>query len=246
MSIFGDYFLSQVSGGQQPQPTSPLSTLAAAQYRPTPAATFPNPAMPAPGPSPLAIPPAMPPIFLPPPASLPIPPAQPPIFLSPPPAAADASAAPAQPANPWDSIVTGINHHALTLMALGAGIAQGGVGRGLAAAATAAEGERNRQAQQLSLLQTYKALTDGGVPPQEAQAAIANPSLMRAVAAKYLGPRSPGNASSAPSAVQGATQFSPAAPMRTAATAPENGPYTFPNPFDFSHTDLQGNYLWNN
>lgn len=33
--------------------------------------------------------------------------------------------------------------------------------------------------------------------------------------------------------------------MRPAATAPENGPYTFPNPFDFSHTDLQGNYLWN-
>jgi hypothetical protein len=37
-------------------------------------------------------------------------------------------------------------------------------------------------------LQTCKALTDGCVPPQEAQAAIGNPSLMRALAAKYLGP----------------------------------------------------------
>jgi hypothetical protein len=72
-------------------------------------------------------------------------------------------------------------------MSLGAGIAQGGVGRGLAAAATAAEGERNRQAQQLNFLRTYKALTDGGVPPQEAQAAIGNPSLMRTLATKYLG-----------------------------------------------------------
>ena len=83
-------------------------------------------------------------------------------------------------------------------MALGAGIAQGGVGRGLADAATAAAAERNRQFQQLNFLATYKALTDGGVPPQEAQAAISNPSLMRALAAKYLGPRSPGNVSSAP------------------------------------------------
>jgi hypothetical protein len=34
----------------------------------------------------------------------------------------------------------------------------------------------------------------GGVPPQEAAAAIGNPSLMRALAAKYLGPASSGNA----------------------------------------------------
>ncbi|HEY0421077.1 MAG TPA: hypothetical protein VGC80_16295, partial [Acetobacteraceae bacterium] len=134
------------------------SPFATAQYRATPPATFPN----APTPGPLSIPPA-----------------QPPIFLSPP----DPAAAPAQPASPWDSLANGINNHALTLMALGAGIAQGGVGRGLAAAATAAEGERNRQAQQFNFLQTYKALTDGGVPPQEAQAAIGNPSLMRALAA---------------------------------------------------------------
>jgi hypothetical protein len=239
-----------IFGGLQFPPTSPLSTLAAAQYRPVPGATFPNPAASAPGP-------------------LAIPSAQPPIFLSPPDPSNAASAPPPNPLGSLGSAITnGISNHALTLMALGAGIAQGGVGKGLADAATAAAAERNRQLQQLNLLQTYKALTDGGVPPQEAQAAIGNPSLMRALAAKYLGPRSPGaiapvsNASptpgSAPSglapnyrgnaprvAALGATAFPPVAPALPAATAPENGPLTFSNPFDFSNADLQGNYLWN-
>ena len=155
--IIGDNFLSL------------LSPFATAQYRPTPAATFPNPAAPAPGP-------------------LSIPPAQPPIFLSPP---NPAGAAPAQPAGPWDGITNGINNHALTLMALGAGIVQGGVGKGLADAATAAAAERNRQTQQLNLLQTYQTLTDAGVPSQQAQAAISNLNLMHALVAKYLGPRVP-------------------------------------------------------
>jgi len=145
-----------IFGGLQFPPTSPLSTLAAAQYRPTPGATIPNPAAAAPGP-------------------LAIPPAQPPIFLSPP---DPSNAAPAPPPNPLGSlgnaITNGISNYALTLMALGAGIAQGGVGRGLTDAATAAAAERNRQLQQLNFLSTYKALTDGGVPPQEAQAAIGN------------------------------------------------------------------------
>jgi hypothetical protein len=168
--IFGDNFLSL------------LSPFATAQYRQTPSATFPNPATAAPPPGPLAIPPA-----------------QPPIFLSPP---GPAGAAPIQPSSPLgglgQNLANGLNNHALTLMALGAGIAQGGVGRGLEAATSAAETERSRQAQQLNLLQTYKALTDGGVPPPQAQAAIGNPSLMRALAVKYLGARSPGSAASVP------------------------------------------------
>ena len=48
-------------------------------------------------------------------------------------------------------------------MALGAGIAQGGIGRGLAMASAAAEAERSRAAQQMSFLQTYKALVGGGI-----------------------------------------------------------------------------------
>jgi hypothetical protein len=187
-----------IFGGLQFPPSSPLSTLAAAQYRPTPGAMFPNPAAAAPGP-------------------LAIPPAQPPIFLSPP---DPSNAASAPTSNPFGSIgsaiTNGISNHALTLMALGAGIAQGGVGRGLADAATAAAAERNRQLQQLNFLQTYKALTDGGVPPQEAQAAISNPSLMRALAAKYLGPRSPGNASGVPAPSASAAAMPPGIPEGSA------------------------------
>jgi len=115
-----------------------------------------------------------------------------------------------------DAITNGISNHALTLMALGAGIAQGGVGKGLAAAATAADAEHNRQIQQLNLLQTYKALTDGGVPPQEAQAAVVNPSLMRTLAAKYLGPKAPGNELSAPVAPTSARAMPPGVPEGSA------------------------------
>ena len=56
--------------------------------------------------------------------------------------------------------------------------------RGLAAATTAPEGERNHQAQQLNFLQTYKALTDRGVPPQEAQADLGNPGRSNPPAAR--------------------------------------------------------------
>jgi hypothetical protein len=79
----------------------------------------------------------------------------------------------------------------------------------VAAAATAAEGERNRQLQALNFLQTFKALTDGGVPPQEAQAAISNPSLMRTVAAKYLGPKAPGSVWNPPTAPASAAMPNP-------------------------------------
>jgi hypothetical protein len=156
------------------------SPFATAQYQPGPATPFPNPSASAPPPAPLAIPPALPPSFPPPQAAAPAPPAQPP--------------------GAWDSINNGLTNHALTLMALGGGIAQGGVGRGLALAGTAAEAERNRQLQQLNFLQTYNALTSGGVPAGEARAAISNPSLMRALVGKYLGPRSPGPPAASPSA----------------------------------------------
>jgi hypothetical protein len=243
--LFGDNFLSL------------LSPSATAQYRTTPAATFPN----APTPGPLSIPPA-----------------QPPIFLSP----TDSSAAtPAQATGTLGGIgqglASGINNHALTLMALGAGIAEGGIGRGLAAATTTAETERNRQMQQLSFLQTYNALTAAGVPSPQAQAAISNPSLMRALAAKYLGPRSPTEAYGQPpfTATASVNQASPSAPngpapnlqenraqsvgggatppaqglpALPAAIGPEapvrNAPLSSSNPFDFSFADLLRSYLW--
>jgi hypothetical protein len=96
-----------------------------------------------------------------------------------------------------NGIVGGINNHPFTLMSLGAGIAQGGIGRGLALATAAAQAERNLQAQQVNHAHVLNALTGAGVPPDEALAAVLNPTLMRALAVKYLGPRAGGNAASA-------------------------------------------------
>jgi hypothetical protein len=190
MPIFGDDFLSTLS-----PLTSPFAT---AQYRATPGAAFPNPPAPAPGP-------------------LAIPPAQPPIFLSPP---DPAGAAPVQPAGALGSLGQGvanrINNHALTLMALGAGVAQGGVGKGLDAATAAAQAERNLQAQQVNFKQAYNALTGAGVPAEEALAAVVNPTLMRALAVKYLGPKSPGNVSSAPAPTSSGRPMPPSVPHGSA------------------------------
>jgi hypothetical protein len=177
MAIFGDNFVPAIS---------PLtSALETAQYPLRSPATNWNPPRPAPGP-------------------LAIPPATVPIFLSPP---DQAGAAPAQPAGALGGLGQGlancINNHALTLMALGAGIAQGGVRHGLASAATAAQAERSLQAQQVNFLQTYQALSDAGVPADVARAALTNPSLMRAVAVKYLAPRSPSAAPGVPAAPAG-------------------------------------------
>jgi hypothetical protein len=144
----------------------------------------------------------------------PIPPARAPSFPAAPPTPA-AAATPGLPPDPTNTISPALANplasHAATLMALGAGIAQGGIGRGLAMASGAAENERNRQAQQMSFFQTYKALTDGGVPQEEALAAVLNPSLMRSLAAKYLGPRAKASAEGNSSAVA-ATSTIPATP----------------------------------
>ncbi len=172
-----------------------------------------------------------------PPGPFPIPRARPPVFYSAPvqttaaaPPSPGLSDAPQQPGNSIaNGIASGINNHALTLMALGAGIAQGGVGRGLELATSAAQAERNLQAQQVNHAQVYSTLTGAGVPPDEALAAVLNPSLMRTLAVKYLGPRASAKgaepaapsdasaqgkaASDAPPAIAGAT----AAPANTPA-----------------------------
>jgi hypothetical protein len=184
MGILGNYF-----GPLPPH-------FATAQYQPTPGATFPDPFPSASPSAPRASPPALPP-------------------GSPPPQVA-AAAAPAQPLGAWDrlgqGIGNGLSNHAMTLMALGAGIAQGGVGRGLALAGQAAEAERNRQLQQLNFLHTYSALTNAGVPLDLAQAAVTNPGVLRSGVQKYFGPRSPGNAApaSAPSAANSNPSPTPA------------------------------------
>jgi hypothetical protein len=112
--------------------------------------------------------------------------------------------------NIGQGLASGVNNHALTLLALGGGIAQGGVGRGLAAASAAAQAERNLLAQQVNFRQTYNALTGAGVPADKALAAVMNPSLMRTLAVKYLGPRSAGNAPRPPAAVAASAPAVPA------------------------------------
>jgi hypothetical protein len=163
MSLFREFFDPQASA------------LTTAQYTPTPGAGFP--------PAPSAAPSAAP---LPPDASAPSGPALPP-------AAAPGSAFGPGLANLAGALPGMMSNHALTLMALGAGIAQGGIGKGLAAAEAAAQAERSLMAQQVSLSHVYGALTNAGVPADEALAAVANPSLMRTLAVKYLGPRPQGN-----------------------------------------------------
>jgi hypothetical protein len=136
-----------------------------------------------------------------------------------------------------DGLATGINNHPLTLMSLGAGIAQGGVGRGLDLATAAAQAERNLQAQQVNHAHVFNALTGAGVRPDEALAAVLNLSLMRALAVKYLGPRAGGNATSATTpagaAAAGAAPTAGSAasyPPNTAYGASNNAPPAWPMP----------------
>ncbi len=163
------------TGPQTPAPSLPPS-FQAALYRPAPDATFLN--------APAATQPQSS-------VGLPIPLPDPWIWLSPDGSVSYTGRQDAQPAaapinnNPLSS-------NAMTLMALGAGIAQGGIGKGLQLATTAAEADRKQQAQRYAVLQSYDALTDAGVPRDEARAAIYDPRVMRAVAAKYFGPKSQG------------------------------------------------------
>jgi hypothetical protein len=161
-----------------------------------------------------------------------------------------------------NGVVDAINNHPLTLTALGAGIAQGGVGRGLAYASSAAQAERNLQAQQVNHAHVLNALTGAGVPPDEALAAVMNPSLMRVLAVKYLGPRAGAGAAGAaapaggsapsysPNAAYGAsnnaTAASPVQGRATGAPPFPARPTGVPNGSFFSHSrrtwrDVDGN-----
>jgi hypothetical protein len=167
-----------------------------------------------------------------------IPPARAPIFPAAPAPATSPAPAPAAvsptTASIGPSFPNPLTNHAATLMALGAGIAQGGIGRGLAMASSAAEAERNRSFQQTSLLQTYKALTDAGVPQQEAIAAVSNPSVMRTVATRYLGARAQANAAARPPIQQnpqaGSSGATPAPPSAADARRAPDGNYYVPDP----------------
>jgi len=74
--------------------------------------------------------------------------------------------------------------HPLTLMSLGASIAQGGIGRGLALATAAAQAERNLQAQEVNHAHVLNALTGAGLLPDEALAAVPRIGQPRSITAR--------------------------------------------------------------
>jgi hypothetical protein len=80
-----------------------------------------------------------------------------------------------------------LSSNPLMLMALGGGIAQGGIGRGLTAAVPAAQYEQQQQKQQLSQGATYQALRKAGMPDGVAQAAALNPEMLKTIAPEYFG-----------------------------------------------------------
>jgi hypothetical protein len=81
--------------------------------------------------------------------------------------------------------------HPLMLMALGAGFAGApslgtGMSRAFSGATSAAAADQKQQIQLQGISNTYKALVARGVPAHEALAAVYNPDVMKAVAAKYF------------------------------------------------------------
>jgi hypothetical protein len=203
MGILDDLVV-QYGGATAPQALQLPPNFQPEFYRPTPDATFPN--LPANAQTPSS-------------AGLPIAKADPWIWLSP---DGNVSYTGRQDAPPAAALTNNnpLSANALTLMALGGGIAQGGIGKGLEQAAAAVQADRNRQGQQANLLQTYNALTSSGVPPQEARIAVSNPGAMRAVVTKYFGPRASPTRAGAPQAGPSVSQGAFAAPTTGDAAQP--------------------------
>jgi hypothetical protein len=74
----------------------------------------------------------------------------------------------------------------LTLMALGGGIAQGGIGRGLQLAVPAAQAERKEAKQEQLQGITYSALKSAGVPHGQALAGALNPEILKTIARAHF------------------------------------------------------------
>jgi hypothetical protein len=75
-----------------------------------------------------------------------------------------------------------LSSYPLMLMALGSGIAQGGIGRGLQMAVPAAQAEQAQLKAQQAQGATYQALLGSGVPQGQALAAALNPGALKAIA----------------------------------------------------------------
>jgi hypothetical protein len=94
---------------------------------------------------------------------------------------------PQQPMSVLDRIGQGLNNNGLSLLALGAGIAQGGLGKGLELAAHAGLQEAQLGQKRAGTQSTYQALLQAGIPVALAQtiAQSQNPQLMRFALDRY-------------------------------------------------------------
>jgi hypothetical protein len=84
-------------------------------------------------------------------------------------------------------IGTFTSNNPLTLMALGAGIAQGGIGRGLQLAVPALNLERQEFRRGAMQAATYKALRAAGVPHGQALTGALHPEVLKAIARSGFG-----------------------------------------------------------
>ncbi|MGM4967437.1 hypothetical protein AB7714_28345 [Tardiphaga sp. 1201_B9_N1_1] len=84
-----------------------------------------------------------------------------------------------------DRISDGLSRNSNMLISLGAGIAQGGIGKGLQAAMTGVDADRKQGNQNL----TQQALIKKGLDPEMARAVSANPALLSSVAGSLFKPQ---------------------------------------------------------
>jgi hypothetical protein len=87
----------------------------------------------------------------------------------------------------FEKIGTSIANRPLTLMALGGGLAQGGIGRALTAAASAADLEQQRLNKMDAQRAASEALVKAGIPPELAAAAALRPDILKAISSEYFG-----------------------------------------------------------
>lgn len=99
------------------------------------------------------------------------------------PAMPAASAAPEAPGF-MDRLSNGLAANPMTLMTLGAGIAQGGVGKGLQYAAAGAQADRTNQQKTASQNATVTALRARGVPDSDIALAMQSPDALKAMLAR--------------------------------------------------------------
>lgn len=85
-----------------------------------------------------------------------------------------------------DALTGFLGNHSNALMGLGAGIASGGLQRGVGGMAQGGQMDYQRNLQMSSLAQTEQALLQAGLPPGVARAAALNPELLKTIAPEYF------------------------------------------------------------